>query len=137
MIAERRFLETEESFHDELLLFVFLALEQFDKVNAGGFRFSGDGAFHGRQASVDDGIDETRRALRFPLEMDLYFGGVERIETHFDGFAGELGRSFVILVVQQKRAIAAHQAIEAIEEEAAQVGSRWELTDLFDIALPA
>jgi hypothetical protein len=48
-----------------------------------------------------------------------------------------LGRSLVILVVQQKRAIAAHQAIEAIEEEAAQVGSRWELTDLFDIALPA
>ncbi len=75
--------------------------------------------------------------MQFSLEMKLNFGGVERIETHFDGFAAELRRGFVILVVQQKSAIAAHPAMEAIEEEATEIGGGRELPDLFDIALPA
>ena len=115
----------------------FLRLSSSTKLMPVGSGSDAVGAFHGRQAGVDDGIDEARRALRFSLEMNLHFGGIERIETHLDGFAGEMGRSFVILVVQQKSAIAAHQAIEAIEEEAAEIGGRRELTDLFDIALPA
>jgi hypothetical protein len=69
--------------------------------------------------------------------MNLHFGGVERIETRLDGFADEMGRSLVILVVQQEGAIATDQAMETIEEEAAEIGGRQELTDLFDIALPA
>jgi len=46
-------------------------------------------------------------------------------------------RSFVEAVVQQEGAIAAHQAVQAIEEEAAQIGGRRELADVLDIALPA
>ena len=67
----------------------------------------------------------TRRAVpcEFSLEIDLHFGGVERIETHLDGFAGQMRRRFVETVVQQEGAIAAHQAIEAMEEEAA--ADRW------------
>ena len=33
--------------------------------------------------------------------------------------------------------IAAHQAVQAIEEEAAEIGGRRELADVLDIALPA
>ena len=81
----------------------------------------------------------TSRAVpcEFSLEIDLDLGGVERIETHFDGFAGQMRRGFVEAVVQQESAIAAHQAIQAMEEEAAQIGGRRELADVLDIALPA
>jgi hypothetical protein len=75
--------------------------------------------------------------LRFSLEIDLHFGGIEGIETDFDGFAGQVRWSFVEAVVQQEGAIAAHQAVQAIEEEAAQIGGRRELADMLDIALPA
>ena len=93
--------------------------------------------FGGRQLGVDDGVDEARRALRFPLEIDLHFGGVEGIETDLNGFAGQMRRGFVEAVVQQEGAIAAHQTVQAIEEEAAQIGGRQELADMLDIALPA
>ena len=46
-------------------------------------------------------------------------------------------RGFVEAVVQQEGAIAAHQTVQAIEEEAAQIGGRRELADVLDIALPA
>ena len=39
--------------------------------------------------------------------------------------------------MQQEGAIAAHQTIQAMEEEAAQIGGRRELADLLDVALPA
>ena len=119
-----------------LLLILFLA-EQFDEVDAGGFGFGRCGRFGRRQLGVDDGIDEARHALRFSLEIDLHLGGVERIETHFDGFAGQMRRGFVEAVLQQESAIAAHQAIQAMEEETAEIGGRRELADVLDIALPA
>ena len=76
-------------------------------------------------------------ACEFSLEIDLDLSGVERIEAHLDGFAGQMRRGLVETVVQQESAIAAHQAIQAMEEEAAQIGGRRELADLLDIALPA
>ena len=93
--------------------------------------------FGGRQLRVDDGVDKARRALGFSLEIDLHFGGIEGIETDLDGFAGQMRRGFVEAVVQQEGAIAAHQTVQAIEEEAAQIGGRRELADVLDIALPA
>jgi hypothetical protein len=39
--------------------------------------------------------------------------------------------------LRSERCTAAHQAVEAIEEEAAQIGGRRELADVLDIALPA
>ena len=116
---------------------VLFLLEQFDEVDAGGFGLGRRRPFGGRQLGVDDGIDGSRCALRLSLEIDLDLGGVEGIETHLDGFAGQMRRGFVEAVVQQEGAIAAHQAIQAIEEEAAQIGGRRELADLLDIALPA
>ena len=81
----------------------------------------------------------TSRAVpsRFALEIDLHDGGVERIEARFDGFAGQMGRRFVETALQQEGAIAAHHAIQAMEEEAAEVGGWRQLADVLDIALPA
>jgi hypothetical protein len=73
----------------------------------------------------------------FPLKPDLCLGGVERIEAHFYGVTGQIRRGLIKTVVQQERGIAAYQAIEAMEEKTTQVGGRRELTDVFDIALPA
>ena len=72
----------------------------------------------------------------FALEIDLDRGGVERIEAHFDGFAGQMRRGFVEAVLQQERAVAAHQAIQAMKEEAAQIGGGRQLADVLDVALP-
>ena len=46
-------------------------------------------------------------------------------------------RRFVEAILQQEGAIAAHQAIQAMEEETAQIGGRRQLADVLDIALPA
>ena len=80
----------------------------------------------------------TSRAVpsRFALEIDLQHRGVERIEARFDGLAGQMGRCFVEAVLQQEGAIAAHHAVQAMEEETAEVGGWRQLADVFDIALP-
>jgi hypothetical protein len=75
--------------------------------------------------------------LRLSLEVDFDLGGVEGIETHFNGLAGEMRWSLVEMVVQQEGAILTYEAIEAIEEKAAEVGRGREWTYLLDIALPA
>jgi len=46
-------------------------------------------------------------------------------------------RSLVEALVQQEGRVAAYQAVEAMEEETAQIGRRRELADLLDVALPA
>ncbi len=40
-------------------------------------------------------------------------------------------------IAQQKRRIAAHEPVEAMEEEAAQIGGRRKLAHVLDVALPA
>ena len=45
-------------------------------------------------------------------------------------------RSLVEKLVQQEGGIPAHQAIQAMEEETAQIGGGRELADLFAITLP-
>ena len=138
-VAEGSFLEAEEGFYhgtdsSSSSFFSWSSSTKLMPVGSGAAAWAG---FGGRQLAVDDGIDEARRALRFSLEIDLDLGGVERIEAHFDGFAGQMRRRFVEAVLQQEGAIAAHQAIQAMEEEAAQIGGRRQLTDVLDIALPA
>lgn len=112
-------------------------MEQLDEVNAGRFGSSRWNWFGRRDLAVDDGIDQPPHALRFPLEEDFDRNGVERIEAHFDGFAGQLRRSFVVAVSEQESAVSSHQSVETMEEETAQIGGRRELPDMLDIALPA
>src|SRR5690242_9723139 len=45
-------------------------------------------------------------------------------------------RRLVEAVVQLERAIAAHDAIQSVEEEAAEVGGRRQLANVLDVALP-
>ena len=80
----------------------------------------------------------TSRAVpsRFALEIDLHHRGVERIEARFDGLAGQMGRRLVEAILQQEGAVAAHHAIQTMEEETAEVGGRRQLADVLDIALP-
>src|SRR5207302_4301628 len=79
-----------------------------------------------------------RRHTRFSRDWssDVCSSDLQTIEAHFDGLAGQMRRRLVETVVQQEGGIAAHQAIEAMEEQTAQIGGRRELADLFDIALP-
>ena len=51
--------------------------------------------------------------------------------------ARQMGRRFVEAILQQEGAVAAHHAIQAMEEETAEVGSRRQLADVLDVALPA
>ena len=46
-------------------------------------------------------------------------------------------RSFIQTFVQQEGRIAAHHAVEAMEEQPAQIGGGRQLTDVFNVALPA
>ncbi len=69
--------------------------------------------------------------------IDLHVSLVERIETNFDALTSQMRRSFKELAVQQERGVAAHQAVHAMKEQAAQVGGGRQLPDLFDIPLPA
>ena len=71
------------------------------------------------------------------MKPDLDLRRVERIEAHFDGVTSQIGRRLVETCVQPEGGVAAHQAIQAMEEEPAQIGRRGELADLLDIALPA
>ena len=75
--------------------------------------------------------------MQLSLKPDLDLSIIERIEAHLDGVTGQMRRSFVETVVQQESGVTAHDAIEAMEEEAAQISRRRELADAFDIALPA
>lgn len=106
-------------------------------MDAGGFRLCRSGWFHARQLAVDDRVDGPRRGFELSLKPDLDLGGVERIEANLDGVTGPRRRRLLETVVQQEGRIAAHHAIEAMEEQAAQIGGRRELADLLDIALPA
>ena len=85
-------------------------MEQLDEVNAGRFGRSRSNWFQRRQQAIDDGIDQACHALRFPLEIYFDRSGVERIEAHFNGFTGQLRRGFVVAILQQEGAVAAHQA---------------------------
>jgi len=49
---------------------------------------------------------------------------IERIETHLDLLASQIRRRFEETMAQQERGIAAHQAVDAMEEQAAHVGGR-------------
>src|SRR5439155_25662522 len=73
---------------------------------------------------------------QFSLKPDLDLCGIERIEAHLDGVTGQISRRLVEKVVQQEGGIPAHHAIQAMEEEAAEIGGGRELANLFDIALP-
>ena len=48
-----------------------------------------------------------------------------------------MGRSFIETVLEQKRGIAADHAIQAVEEQTADIGGGWQLANALDIALPA
>ena len=50
--------------------------------------------FDSRQLRVDDGIDQTRGAVTLPFVVNLHLIQIERVETDFDVFAGELRRRF-------------------------------------------
>ena len=72
----------------------------------------------GRQLCVEHGINGSRHGLRFLPNIDLHLGGIEGIETYFDGFPGKLRRSFVEHAAQQEGRVTAHESIHAIEEQA-------------------
>jgi hypothetical protein len=116
---------------------VLFLYEQIDEVDAGGFGFGSFGWLGRGQLAIDDRIHQARRAFGFTLEIDLHHGGVERVETRFDGLAGQVRGRFVEAILQQEGTVAAHHTIQAMEEEAAEVCGRRQLADVFDIALPA
>jgi hypothetical protein len=87
--------------------------------------------------TVDDRIDGPCDGFVFTLEPDLNRSLIQGIEAHFDGASGQMRRRFVEAVAQQEGGIFAHQTIEAMEEETAQIGGGRELPDVLDIALPA
>jgi len=88
------------------------------------------------QLGIDHWIDESRDTFWFALEIDLHHGGIERIEARFDGLTDQVRGCFVEAILQLKGAIAAHQAIQTVKEEAAEVGGRRQLADVLDVALP-
>src|SRR5450759_4550387 len=87
--------------------------------------------------SVDNRVNQTRRALRFSVAVDFHVRQVERIEAHLDAFAGQLRRRFKEAVAQQEGGVAAYQAVNAMKEQAAHIGGGRQLADLFDVTLPA
>ncbi len=93
--------------------------------------------FHGRQLCIHNRIDQTRRTLTLTFVIDLQLIAFQRIEAHFDAFARQLRWRFKEPVVQQEGGIAPHQAIQTMEEQAAQIGGGRQLPDVLDIALPA
>ncbi len=90
-----------------------------------------------RQLSIDDGVDRSSRGLKLSFKVDLHFDGIEWIETDFNAFAGQMRRSFIETAKDEERGIASDESIDAIEEQAAQVGGWRQLTDVFDVPLPA
>jgi len=66
------------------------------------------------------------------LEADFDLGGIEGIDTHLNGLAGQMRWSLVETVLQQEGTILTHEAVEATEEEAAEVGRGRERTYLLD-----
>ena len=74
--------------------------------------------FAGRQLCVEHGIDRSRHGLHLLPNIDLHLGGIEGIETYFNGFPGKLRRSFVEHAAQQEGGVPAHESIQAIEEQA-------------------
>jgi len=71
------------------------------------------------------------------LEVDFYLREIPRIEVHFNGFPGQMGRNFVEVGMQHERGIAAHAAIQAVEEQATQIRVGTKLPHALDIPLPA
>ena len=69
--------------------------------------------------------------------IDLDALRIERIEADLDALAGQMRRGFEEAIVQQEGGVAADQAVDAMKEEAAQVGGGGKLTDPIDVALPA
>ena len=108
----RWFLETEESFYHgtESLLVVLLVVEQLDEVNAGRFGRSRWIWFQRRQQAIDDGIDQACHALRSPwkyISTEAVSSGSKRTSTVSPA---SCGRGFVVAILQQEGAVAAHQA---------------------------
>ena len=48
--------------------------------------------------------------------------GIEWIEADFDLVRGQMGGSFIETFLKQERGIAANQAIQAVEEQTADIG---------------
>ena len=69
------------------------------------------------------------------IDLDVF--QIERVEADLDALAGQMGRGFEEVVVQQEGGIAADQAVDAMKEDAAQVGGGRKLADVVDVALPA
>jgi hypothetical protein len=69
--------------------------------------------------------------------IDLDIGQVERIEADFDALPGQMGRRFKEVAVEQEGGVAAHQTVDAMQEQSAQVGGGRQLPDRFNVALPA
>src|SRR5450759_4118169 len=87
--------------------------------------------------SVDNRVNQTRRALRFSVAVDFHVRQIERIEAHLNAFAGQLCRRFKEAVAQQEGGVAAYQPVHAMKEQTAHVGGGRQLPDLFDVTLPA
>lgn len=87
--------------------------------------------------SVGDGIGEAGRAGKHAAKVDVGLGRVHGIEADLDFVADQMGGGFIEAFLQQERAIASDDAVEAEEEQAPDIGGGRQLTDLFDIALPA
>jgi hypothetical protein len=115
----------------------FFWLSKLDEVDASGFGRGRGGWLCRGQLAVDDRIDQVRRSFELSLKPDLDLRGVERIEANLDRVAGQMRRSFIETVVQRESRIAPYEAIEAMEEEAAQIRGGRKLAHLFDVALPA
>src|SRR5207249_393707 len=71
-----------------------------------------------------------------PPEKTSAWGWIERIEADLHFLTGQMGGSFIEALLKQECGIAPDQTVQAIEEQATDIGRGRQLTDPLNIALP-
>jgi hypothetical protein len=79
--------------------------------------------------AIEDRIQQSCPTLRLAFPIDFQLGEIGRIEANLDALAGQMGRGLKETMAQHESGIAAHQAIHAMKERAAQIGGRRELAE--------
>jgi hypothetical protein len=111
--------------------------EQLNVVDTGRWGFGRGGRFGSWQLGIENGINGTGLTLELSVKVDIELGKIQRIKANLDAFAGKFRRGLVKTAAQQEGGVFANGAIDAMEEGAMQVSGWGELSNLFDIVLPA
>src|SRR5205823_5555971 len=79
---------------------------------------------------------DLRGALEDAARENIGLRWIERIEADFHFLTGQMGGSFIEALLKQECGIAPDQTVQAIEEQATDIGRGRQLTDPLNIALP-